>query len=299
MDIFDDDEGDDSDLELTYDKRCDLWSLGIIAYILLCGYLPFNGHCGRDCGWEDRGEECQVCQHQLFLAIKSGKLEFPEENWSEVSAQAKDLISKLLVRNASQRIDASSVLEHPWIASGGNCKQQQQQQQQQQLRPLSAEENNNNNNHRQRSVTQALDTPHVLRRRHRSVHDLFYAEAAALQAMKDNWKTTAPPTAVPSSKPPMKKSATVIEFQKQQQQQQITTATTTPNMDIVRRKNQQLSSCNNPEAVPVSLLLAGDPVDSGIDLGALMRRKAMRRQTSLIVFPEDLACSGEGCRWEF
>merc|ERR1712241_335617 len=36
---------DEDDVDLTYDKRCDLWSLGIIAYILLCGYLPFSGRC--------------------------------------------------------------------------------------------------------------------------------------------------------------------------------------------------------------------------------------------------------------
>ena len=45
----------------SYDKRCDLWSLGIILYIMLCGYPPFYGQCGKDCGWE-RGEACPACQ---------------------------------------------------------------------------------------------------------------------------------------------------------------------------------------------------------------------------------------------
>ncbi|VVC87858.1 unnamed protein product [Leptidea sinapis] len=80
----------------SYDKRCDLWSLGVIAYILLCGYPPFRANCGRDCGWE-------------------GRYTFPEEEWSEISSEAKDLIRQLLVREASHRLSAERVLNHPWL----------------------------------------------------------------------------------------------------------------------------------------------------------------------------------------
>lgn len=97
-----------------YDKRCDLWSLGVITYILLCGYPPFYGNCGTDCGWE-RGENCQNCQELLFSSIQDGHYYFPQEEWGHISNDAKDLIDNLLVRNASSRMSAAQILQHPWL----------------------------------------------------------------------------------------------------------------------------------------------------------------------------------------
>ncbi|KAK3756116.1 hypothetical protein RRG08_033001 [Elysia crispata] len=100
----------------SYDKKCDLWSLGIILYIMLCGYPPFYGQCGEDCGWE-KGEACQDCQELLFNSIQDGMYEFPEDEWRCVSDNAKDLIRHLLVRNPRKRYSAADVLEHPWVTS--------------------------------------------------------------------------------------------------------------------------------------------------------------------------------------
>ena len=101
-----------------YDKRCDLWSLGVIMYMLLCGYPPFYGSCLADCGWQ-KGEFCQACQDQLFTCIQDGTYYFPEKDWLYISEDAKDLIRHLLVKDASQRYTAEMVLNHPWVLHGG------------------------------------------------------------------------------------------------------------------------------------------------------------------------------------
>jgi MAP kinase interacting serine/threonine kinase len=109
---------DDSERDLAYDKRCDLWSLGIIMYILLSGYPPFSGNCGIKCGW-NQGEPCNACQELLFHSIQDGHFDFPHAEWRDISGEAKDLISKLLVKDARHRLSAEMVLSHPWVKNGG------------------------------------------------------------------------------------------------------------------------------------------------------------------------------------
>jgi len=110
---------EDSDEELMYDKRCDLWSLGVMMYILLCGYPPFSGSCGERCGWNEGGF-CDECQRNLFDNIKEGDFVFPESDWSHISSEAKDLISRLLVKEARSRISAAEVTRHIWLDTNNN-----------------------------------------------------------------------------------------------------------------------------------------------------------------------------------
>jgi len=126
---------DDTERDLVYDKRCDLWSLGVITYILLCGYPPFSGNCGEACGW-NQGEPCNACQELLFHSIQEGRYEFPDAEWVDMSAGAMDLISKLLVKDAKSRLSAEMVLAHPWVRDG----------QANSLRPLVTPQNIRRNN---------------------------------------------------------------------------------------------------------------------------------------------------------
>lgn len=101
---------------LSYDKRCDLWSLGVIIYIMLCGYPPFYADdCGNEnCGW-NCGKDCEFCKESLFSKIQQGDYDFPDEDWESISESVKDLIRHLLVKDVRQRYTVDDVLHHPWL----------------------------------------------------------------------------------------------------------------------------------------------------------------------------------------
>lgn len=92
-------------LNRNYTSQCDLWSIGVIVYILLSGQMPFNGHADS---------EAQIKQ------IKGGRYNFPPEHWKNVSSEAQGFTSALLQVDPARRLTAKQALEHRWIAR--NCE---------------------------------------------------------------------------------------------------------------------------------------------------------------------------------
>ena len=86
-------------LNKSYNEKCDVWSLGVILYILLVGYPPFNGS-------DDK---------KIIDAVKKGKYTLDEPEWDDVSEEAIDLVKKCLTYDPDKRVSASDALGHPWF----------------------------------------------------------------------------------------------------------------------------------------------------------------------------------------
>mmetsp|Transcript_20264 Transcript_20264/g.58756 ORF Transcript_20264/g.58756 Transcript_20264/m.58756 type:complete len:512 (-) Transcript_20264:294-1829(-) len=82
-----------------YDKMCDMWSVGVVMYVLLCGRPPITGSSDRE----------------TAMKVRDGRWSFEGEFWQQVSAQAKALVSALMRRNAQARMNASDALAHAWV----------------------------------------------------------------------------------------------------------------------------------------------------------------------------------------
>ncbi|CAM8949647.1 unnamed protein product [Rhodiola kirilowii] len=92
-------------LKRKYGPEVDIWSIGVMLYILLCGVPPF---------WAES-------EHGIFNAILRGHVDFTSDPWPSISPQAKDLVKKMLNSDPSQRLTAFEVLNHPWIKEDGEA----------------------------------------------------------------------------------------------------------------------------------------------------------------------------------
>uniref|UniRef100_A0A3B4XEW9 Protein kinase domain-containing protein n=1 Tax=Seriola lalandi dorsalis TaxID=1841481 RepID=A0A3B4XEW9_SERLL len=78
-----------------------VWSLGVIVYILLCGFPPF--YADNDA--------------QLYEKIKRGEFEFLRPYWDPISLEAKDMVRRMLTVDPKKRITCEEAMQHPWLRS--------------------------------------------------------------------------------------------------------------------------------------------------------------------------------------
>lgn len=77
----------------------DMWSVGVITYVLLSGYNPFRG----------------LNDRETLQRIKEGHWDFSDSIWTHISTEGRDFIKRLLVYNADERMDVHTALKHSWF----------------------------------------------------------------------------------------------------------------------------------------------------------------------------------------
>jgi calcium-dependent protein kinase len=90
-------------LEEPYGQKTDVWAVGVVAYIVLAGFNPFEGHTDQE----------------TAVLVEMGEYELDIPEWENISKEAKDFVSKCLAYEEKDRLTAAQALEHPWIR---NCR---------------------------------------------------------------------------------------------------------------------------------------------------------------------------------
>ena len=86
-------------LKGNYDEKCDIWSIGAMTYLMLCGDPPFTGD----------------SNNEIFKKIVKGELKFNLYKWKNISEDAKDFVKLCLNKNAAQRPSATEAISHRWF----------------------------------------------------------------------------------------------------------------------------------------------------------------------------------------
>ncbi len=87
-------------IKCSYNSKCDVWSAGVMLYVLLCGYPPFSGKTDQE----------------IMANVCKGKYSMIGDAWEVVSKEAKELVKKMLTYDPAKRISAMEALKDPWIA---------------------------------------------------------------------------------------------------------------------------------------------------------------------------------------
>ena len=147
-------------LKERYDEICDVWSYGVILFILLCGYPPFNGNTNVD----------------IFHAIQNQNPIFGGEEWEDITPEAKELIKLMLKKNPSERLTAEMCLKHKWFKMLDDMdrnKQHNRNFKQIQLNAIAHMSQFVNENRFKQAVLQIISTQFNIQKKEGDLRDLF------------------------------------------------------------------------------------------------------------------------------
>ena len=147
-------------LKEKYDEKCDVWSCGIILYILLCGYPPFNGNTNVE----------------IFHAIQNQNPLFAGEEWDDITSEAKELIKLMLRKNPNERWNAEECLKHRWfkmLDDAEKNKNSQKNFKQIQINAISHMAQFVNENRFKQAVLQFISTQFNIQKEEGDLRELF------------------------------------------------------------------------------------------------------------------------------
>jgi serine/threonine protein kinase len=89
---------------MSYSRECDIWSCGVILFLIMSGKQPFKGSTNEE----------------TFTNIVNGEFSFEDEAWNDISSDAKDCVTKMLTWDETLRSTAAQMMDHHWIVSNGS-----------------------------------------------------------------------------------------------------------------------------------------------------------------------------------
>jgi serine/threonine protein kinase len=109
----------DARLSRGYTVKADIWSAGVLLFVMLSGQYPFQCEPAR----HDLSAREHLRQQKLLLsrAVLGGSLSFDEDVWGSVSSLARDLVTRMLVVDSSARLSAAECLQHAWFKATESC----------------------------------------------------------------------------------------------------------------------------------------------------------------------------------